>query len=366
MTLPLVQLTGSAYDQGRQHGEQLRPRIAHNVDVYFYRFGEEAGLARPEVLRRAALYRPQIARQNPAYYRGMEGIATGSGFPLEVIIALNVRYEILYYATVQTALAQAGVDGCTGFAIAPAASASGHLLLGQNWDWIPEVQGALLHTTEPAGLTTLSFTEAGIFGGKIGLNSAGLGLVINGMTTLDDDWQRLHKPFHVRTYEILRQTTLEAAVAVVAGEERALSGNFMIAQTPDRVVNIEAAPAVLATHSWENGQLIHTNHFLDPGAMGVTEPDKVYRGTSCRRYDRMQELVTATRPVRVADLQTFLQDHVTAPKTICRHEDPAAPVDEQTRTVTSVIMDLHARTLQASDGPPCQHPYTTYRLDSPA
>ena len=106
MTLPLVQLTGSPYQQGRQHGEQLRSRLAHNIDVYFYRFGEEAGLTRPEVLRRAALYRPQIARQNPAYFRGLEGIAAGSGFPLDEIVALNVRYEILYYATVETALAQ--------------------------------------------------------------------------------------------------------------------------------------------------------------------------------------------------------------------------------------------------------------------
>lgn len=362
MALPLIQLNGTPYEQGRQHGEQLRERIAHNVDVYFNRFGEEAGLTRPEVLSRAALYSPQIARQNPDYFRGMEGIADGAGFPLDVIVALNVRYEILYYATVETALALAGVDGCTGFAVAPSESENGHLLLGQNWDWIPQVKGAILHTTEPAGLKTLSFTEAGIYGGKIGLNTAGLGLVINGMTTLDDDWRRLHKPFHVRCYEILRQSTLEDAVRIIDREQRALSGNFMIAQTPDKVIDIEAAPAVLATHTWENGQLIHTNHFLAPDAIGVTEPDRVYRGTSCRRYDRMQELLTATRPVRVADLQTFLQDHVTAPKTICRHEDPTAPVDEQSRTVTSIIMDLHNGTLLSSDGPPCSNPYTAYQI----
>jgi hypothetical protein len=60
----------------------------------------------------------------------------------------------------------------------------------------PEVRGALLHTIEPDGMKTLGFTEAGIFGAKIGLNSAGIGLVINGMTTTDDDWSRLSLPFH--------------------------------------------------------------------------------------------------------------------------------------------------------------------------
>ncbi len=57
------------------------------------------------------------------------------------------------------------------------------------------------------GLRTLSFTEAGIFGGKIGLNSAGLGLTVNGLTTTDDDWSRLSKPFHVRCYEICAPAT---------------------------------------------------------------------------------------------------------------------------------------------------------------
>ncbi|MCV4566995.1 hypothetical protein OFB72_31030, partial [Escherichia coli] len=62
-------------------------------------------------------------------------------------------------------------NGCTAFALLPAHSADGALWMGQNWDWIEDAKGALQHVTEPDGTRVLAFTEAGIFGGKIGLNS---------------------------------------------------------------------------------------------------------------------------------------------------------------------------------------------------
>jgi isopenicillin-N N-acyltransferase-like protein len=40
--------------------------------------------------------------------------------------------------------------------------------------------GAVLHTTDDDSFETLAYTESGIVGAKIGLNTAGLGLCING------------------------------------------------------------------------------------------------------------------------------------------------------------------------------------------
>lgn len=362
MTFPLIHLSGSPFQQGTEHGRALQQRIAHNLDLYFDRFQREAGLSREEVLQRALRYGPAIAAQNADYYAGVEGIAAGSGFSLAEILALNVRYEILYYSQVTAAQEKGLVDGCTSFAVAPTASDNGHLLLGQNWDWIPGVQGAMLHTLEEDGLQTLSFTEAGIYGGKIGLNSVGLGLVINGITTMNDDWSKLYKPFHVRCYEILRCRQIEEAVQVVTGSERGCSANFLIAQTPDMAVNLEAAPGVVHTLVWENGRLVHTNHFIDPEAIGITEPDEEVRFNSCRRRDRMEELMAAHRPLDIPTLQNLLQDHANAPKSICRHERPEDPIDEQYRTITAVVMDLEERTLYLTDGPPCKNGFERLAL----
>ncbi len=82
---------------------------------------------------------------------------------------------------------------------------------------------------------------------------------------------RLEKPFHVHCYEILRAHTLEQVVQVVSAGQRACSANFLIGQTPDRVVDIEAAPARVAVWTPEHSILVHTNHFLLPQALGVVE-----------------------------------------------------------------------------------------------
>lgn len=369
MTLPIVHLTGTPYDQGVQHGRALRDRIAHNLAVYFDRFAREGKLDRAAVLARAAQYGEAIAAQNAAYFDGVRGVADGCGFSLPELIALNVRYEILYYQFGVLALEAAASsadrpepDGCTAFAILPDASANGHLLVGQNWDWIPQVQGAVLHMIEPDGLATLAFTEAGIVGGKIGFNSAGVALAINGMTTTDDDWSRLSKPFHVRCYEILRSHDFDSAVSVVTGADRACSTNFLIAQTPDRVVDIEAAPDKLHLLRCENDCLVHTNHFVDPQAIGVTEPPSEHRPYSQMRRARLRELLRSKRPIALADVKGYLADHREHPYSICRHIDPTEPPEEHYITVTAVVLDVPARTMYLTDGPPCVHPYQQIAL----
>ena len=362
MTLPVLHLTGTAYEQGVQHGQQLQSRIARNLEVYFARFELEAGLPKPEVLNRASRYAGAIAGQNPAYFDGMRGVADGSGFPLEEIAALQVRYEILYYQYGKNAGSE-DVDGCTAFAVLPEASANSHLLVGQNWDWIPQVQGAVLHTTDPDGLQTLAFTEAGIVGGKIGFNSAGVALAINGMMSTDDDWSRLAKPFHVRCYEILRSRDFDAAVSVVTSEARACSTNFLIAQTPGRVVDIEAAPGKLRLLECEGGCLVHTNNFTDPEEIGVAEPPNPKREFSKGRRSRMAELLARHETISIADIQTDLQDHLRYPYGICRHAAVGIePPQNHAITVTAVIMDVTAQTLMLTDGVPCENPFQTVTL----
>ena len=374
MTLPLINLSGTPYEQGVEHGRHLKARIFHNLDVYYDRFSREGGLSREEVLARARQYASAIAVHNDAYHDSMQGIAAASGASFEDIVALNVRYEILYYQYKVNTMRNQGrtADGCTAFALSPAATESGHLIIGQNWDWIPGVQGAILHTASDDAITgtgetpfrTLTFTEAGIVGGKIGLNSTGLGLVINGITSMDDDWTGLQKPFHVRCYEILQQRTLEEATAVVTEGGRACSANFLLAQRPDRAINLEAAPIAVNRIGWKEGAVVHANHFVDPGAIGVEEPpDDDYRRLSCRRQERLEKLLQERRPVNVSDLKRYLRDHETPPRTICRHEDPDAPIDEQSRTVTSVIIDLSENILHLTDGPPCVNEYQTLQLE---
>ena len=363
MSLPLVSLHGPPLEQGRQHGAQLKERIAANIAVYFDRFLRETLLERDAVCQIASQYAAHIQRQSPAYFSGMQGVAEGSGFDFLEIVALNVRYEILYYQFGKMAMArEAQADGCTLFALLPEATSEGHLIIGQNWDWIPEVQGAVLHTHEPDGLQTLAFTEAGIVGAKLGLNSEGIGLAINGITTTDDDWSRFNRPAHVRFYEILRQRDFNDAVLVITGESRACSTNFLIAQPPGYVLDVEAAPDTEGILMPVDGILTHANHFVNPDALGLTEPPNPRRIYSRRREARLQELLFAARPTTLEKIKTALCDTQDDPFGLCRHRNLAEPPEQHYVTVTSAIMDLDTKTLHLTDGPPDQSDYQTFSL----
>ena len=174
---------------------------------------------------------------------------------------------------------------------------TGTCSIGQNWDWIPDVRGAVVHTTEPDGLETLSFTEAGIVGGKIGLNSAGVGLAINGLVTTVDDWSRREPPFHMRCYNILRSRDLAHAQQVVSGTRRACSTNFVLAQAPDQVIDLEAAPDSVRQFEPEQGLVVHANHFLEPELLGVTSPQVDRRPHSHYRQARLRTLLEQRSPV---------------------------------------------------------------------
>jgi isopenicillin-N N-acyltransferase-like protein len=362
MGLPYLCLSGTPYEQGVEHGRALRESIARNLAIYIERFEREAKLPRAEALARAARYAEAVGDLDREYHDGMRGIAEGSGFPLDAIAALNVRYELLYYQFGQNATAVRQPDGCTAFAAGPSVTADGHLLIGENWDWIPEVRGALVRTTESDGLTMLGFTEAGIFGAKIGLNSAGLGLLINGMVATSDDWSRQTLPFHARCRAILRSRRIDDAVGVVTGTDRPCAANYVIAQVPDRIVDIEAAPDRVQLWSDEAGCFCHTNHFLDPRGLGVVEPE-IERGPDSQdRLARMRQLLVARRPLARADLEAALRDRTGDPDGICRYPDLTQPPEERYATVVSVLMDLHARTLRVSDGPPDANPYGEYQL----
>jgi isopenicillin-N N-acyltransferase-like protein len=369
MALPVVELAGDSAQRGRAHGEALRDRIRDNVAIYYERLGREAALGKDEARDRARLYLRRIEGKNPGYADEMRGVAEGAGLDPVDVAMLNVRYELLYYqfgvgGANNSARPVPEPDGCTAFAVLPGQTDSGHLWIGQNWDWIPEARGAVLRKTEPDGTRTLAFTEAGIVGAKIGLSSRGIGLCLNGMTTTEDDWSSLRTPVHVRCDEILRARSFEDAVAVVTGEPRACTTNFLIAATPNQVADLETAPTVCNRLTpGPSETLVHTNNFLDPDSLGITEAPNPRRRFSVGRCDRMAELLAAApRPLTVPMIQQMLKDHLRWPYGICRHRAPDEPPERHYTTVTSVIMDLEDKQMWITDGPPCESEWAMLRL----
>ena len=357
--LPLIRLSGSPLEQGRTHGHEARDRIAHNLDVYSRRFQGEGRLSRDAVLERAAKYWTAIQKHNAGYAEALRGLAEGSGLNLIELVALNVRYEILYHQFTKNALA----DGCTAFAVLPEATRDGHLIMGQNWDWIPEVEGVVLHSVD-GDHRSLCFTEAGIVGGKIGLNSSRVGLAISGLTSTHDDWARLGKPFHVRCYEVLQARGLGSAISAATDGGRSCSANFVVGQSGAGAVSIETAPGEDCRLDPADGVVAHTNHFIVPEALGIAEPPNPGRPGSVNRLTQMNRLLRAGRPHTTASLRRHLEDHTGYPDSVCRHPGPDAGADACYETVTSVVMDVDDGVMWVTDGPPCRSLYGALRLDA--
>ena len=242
--------------------------------------------------------------------------------------------------------------------------------MAQNWDWIPEVKGLFLKVRNENGPDTLSFTEAGVVGGKIGLNSEGLGLLINGIVSSKDDWARLKKPFHVRCWEILRSKTLAGAKAIIEQGHRNCSANFILGQQKSaksgRVIDIETAPEAVCELRPDRGAVAHTNHFSNPRILGVRQVLDEERLSTLQRYRRIQKLLDGSvrvgRKLGIADAKDMLRDHYGKPESVCRHSNMKLPEYERYETVVSVIMDLPGKKMWATTGTPCSTEYQSMSL----
>ncbi|WP_264556632.1 C45 family autoproteolytic acyltransferase/hydolase [Halocatena marina] len=356
--LPHVSLSGTAHECGVIHGETFANEIRQNVSVYLDRFAHH-GVDEQTVREQAARFLPRIDEWNPDYAQELRGIAVGSGVSEVEITLLNVRYEVLYaaYADENT-----GVDGCTSFGLLPEATADTHTYVGQNWDWAEPVADTLIVTEHcrEQGPDHLAVTEAGIVGGKMGVNEHGVGLVVNGLVSPNDGDDPFRKPFHVRCWEVLEAERFDNALEPVVASPHACSSNFVIGHADGEVIDVEASPDRTGYVYPRNGVLTHANHFITDGFESRMErqlPDTLYRA---RRLQRT--LDQHSGDLDAESIESGLSDHFGRPSSICRHVNEDAHPQERTQTNASIIIDLTDQTLRVTCGPPCENTYSTYRV----
>jgi len=365
--IPLLTVEGDAYACGLAHGRQFAREIAENIETYLSRFAA-AGLAHDQAFVGAERWHQAIAAESPAYAEEMRGISHGSGHSETSIALLNARYELAFTLFGQEArrgellaVGAAGPDGCTTFGLLPQATADGHCWLGQNWDWLASVHGRtfVLRVQRKGKPRLVCLTEAGIAGGKMGVNECGIGLVENGLASSHDGRNPYRKPFHVRCREVLEAKTFADASRPVTDTPRTCSANFVIGAAGGEVVDLEASPDHVSRLYPEDGIITHSNHFLTSGH-GESLLEKISPNT-LYRADRMRALLEPQRgEISFAHMRTAAADHFGAPYAICRHPDPGQPAIMRTMTVGAVLIDLDDRTMQMANGPPCSDEYVAF------
>lgn len=358
-----VVLAGDPYERGVAHGESVREGIANNAEFYFDHFAEH-GVSERTALEHADEFLELIEEMNPDYVEEMRGVADGSGLSIEKIAIINVRHTILYsaYSPGESADGEAqadsadAVDGCTSFGIQPEFSETGNTLIGQNWDWQRAVESIIMDVRQSDGPNFVALTEAGMVGGKFGLNEHGIGFVVNGLNTPEDGEDLFRKPAHVRGREILDASGLDRAIAPILEGKRPTSRNYLVGHGSGDMLDLETTPADCRHVYPDDGFLTHANHFEHRTDVESTL-EKQIPHTLCRGM-RIERLLGRRESIAIADLKEILRDHTDHPNGICRH----VTSDSESHTNNSVIMDLSERRLFATDGPPCDATYREYEV----
>ena len=364
--IPALTVGEHAFERGQKHGRAFQRQIADNVETYIARF-EASGLQRTAAFEEARRWGAAMQRQNGDYAEEMDGIAAGAGIDCAAIHLLNARYEIAFTLfgkdarTREAALAE--TDGCTTFGALPEACAGAKTWLGQNWDWLEGIHGRtlVLRIRRKQKPSLVCLTEAGIAGGKMGINEAGIGLVENGLASSNDGRNGRAKPFHMRCREILDADRFEDALRVVVESKRTCSANFVIGAAEGEIIDLETSPDHVTYLDPVDGVVTHSNHFVGTGhgesQMEKVGPNTLYRAARLRRL-----LMREHGKLDLPRLEAAMSDRFGAPNALSRTPDERQPLVRRTMTAGAVLIDLGARVMHVANGPPHEHAYVPFGL----
>jgi isopenicillin-N N-acyltransferase-like protein len=360
---PLIELSGPPRERGRQYGTAAADRIHRSAEIYLTAF-EKQRLGADRVRALVDTLIPIIARFEPAYLDEMRGIAEGAHCPLEHVVVVNARTELL----AQARLAAAEPDGCTGAVVLPEASSGGVVLHGQNWDWRAECAdtGVVLRIRQENGPELLTFTEAGGLA-RCGMNAAGIALTANFLGS-DRDGARPGVPLVLLRRRALETPHFALAVQAVYATPKWVSNNIMLSHAGGAALDIESAPDESFLLQPDNGLLVHANHFEHPAALAklrdtglATTPDSAYRA------QRVRGLLAPKRGrLDMDDLKASLFDYFGSPYSVCRPPRPAASGDNLSASVMMIVMQPAAGWMEICPLPALYREFTRYTLSSVA
>lgn len=347
----LVEVDASqARERGRQYGEQARDQIAISIEFYRRELELMSGLTWDDVLRRVAEWVPMVEAFHPDALDEVRGLAQGSGFAFEEILALNGRGEL-----------RAGnpfsVDECTSFAVTQTATADGHMYCGQTWDWLVQAQESvvMLRVRQDPAPTVVMQVEAGQIG-RQGANSAGIGLNANGLGAQPGSRIGVPVPFVRR--RVLDSTNFADALNAISSARQAICSNLLLTDRDGHCLDIEVTPERQAVMHAAEGILVHANAFLAHIPPPIGEAHRPSSSASALRVSRVAEHLEDIRSAPSttearAVIARALADHVGYPKSVCRHPDP--PNGGRWKTVAATIVDLTTGEYLVSPGNPCEH-----------
>ncbi|HJF75354.1 MAG TPA: C45 family peptidase, partial [Brevibacterium linens] len=284
-------------ERGHRRGDELRTGIASTVNAY-RRYFSHLSITEAAVHSAATSSWRRLQEWWPTGAEEVEAVAAGAGIDVTELMEIVARTEIMTQAPA------APTECSTVSHTSPGASVA-----AQNWDWAADFS-TLWHFNDvgsvPGQHRHVGIAEFGMLG-KIGLNEAGVGVLLNILKHAGDEAGGV--PIHMILARVLAEAGTLAEALEIIDSAPTSSSSIITVITAEAAVQVEIAGALKRERraratsqsdgeTGKSGFLIHTNHFLHPdlldGAMEL-RPDS----TSQERYRHLAEAVVRFEADRV-------------------------------------------------------------------
>ncbi len=227
--LPLIRVSGTPREMGRQVGEACSYQIRHSIenarDLVAAAF-DTLQLNWDGAQIQARKYFPFAEENYPQYVDELTGIAEGAGVAFDDLAVVNGMEAVTTDAL--------HLQKCTSFAVNQERSASGHVLLAHNEDWLPEDEPDIyiLHATPDHEPPYLAMTYGGLLP-NIGLNAHGIAQVCDSVYPSDS---RIGIPRLVASRGVLAATSPAEAIRHMLVSHRAAGYNHLLAHESGELI----------------------------------------------------------------------------------------------------------------------------------
>lgn len=340
LEFPLIGVKGSAYEMGRQHGEQAGVL----VKKYLLWIERLTGRPRDFLCKNAIRFVDDIERLSPKYIEEVQGLSDGAAISFPEALLCQVRTQALYAAEA----------GCTAFALKGEATLNGEVLIGQNQELEPEFSevAIVLRVCPTDGRPrALMLTFAGQLGYS-GINEFGVAHFANALYGCEP---RSGVPPYPMKRVILEQRTVKDAIRLIQQHKASSAGNLVLADGQGEIADVEIRPEGVAIYGDEHPDMrLHSNHYVAPEFISFEDnsvPD------SPARLCRLRTLVRgAWGKITVDVMKEFLADHEGDPAGLCRHGA------SNWHTLFGYIAEPTKKLLHLRRGHGCLGTWTAYQI----
>lgn len=363
-SIPILNLSGTPYERGFTHGREQKESIVdfissiievHQANNSYLKIEDQS--LRAFCMRNLGF----LEKFSSDLVEEMRGIAAGSNTKFEDILLLNCFLELedLRAPSLGAKNLPDNLWGCTSFNLPTKISADGKAYIGQTYDMEKyyEKYLTLLRIHSDSGPDMLVLTLAGVLGLN-GINSAGLGAVINKIVATDARPGVIY-PFIMR--QALASERIGDALGSIIFSPRATGINYQLAGE---------GVAFCAETSAERYQLLdcqnglaHTNHFVGSEMTSFETANWLSHGGSMVRKQVADNFIALHRGSLTPDLlKSLTQDHTNYPRCICAHGFPGEGEVTAFHTIFGIIISPADGWMDICKGNPCENSYERFVL----